>query len=80
MVALAAMTKGWTGAEIEQAVVSARIEALHEGVPMTMDHLVTAIGQIVPLSKTMEDQIKAIKAWAYDRALPASSSAARRYR
>jgi poly(A) polymerase Pap1 len=47
---------------------------------MTMDHLVTAIGQIVPLSKTMEDQIKAIKAWAYDRALPASSSAAKRYR
>lgn len=80
MVALAAMTKGWTGAEIEQAVVSARIEALHEGVPMTMDHLVTAVGQIVPLSKTMEDQIKAIKAWAYDRALPASSSAAKRYR
>ncbi len=80
LVALAAMTRGWTGAEIEQAVVTARIEALHAGTPLSMDHLITAVGQIVPLSKTMEDQIKAIKAWAYDRAMPASSEAARRYR
>ncbi len=79
LVGLAAMTKGWTGAEIEQAVINARIEALHEGKPMSMDHLIMAIGQIVPLSKTMEDQIKAIKTWAYDRAMPASSSS-RRYR
>ena len=74
------MTAGWTGAEIEQAVINARIEALNEDRDMTMDDLITSIGQIVPLSKTMEDQIKAIKAWAYDRAIPASSHASRRYR
>ena len=80
LVALAAMTQNWTGAEIEQAVISARIEALNENREMTMDDLITAIGQIVPLAKTMEDQIKAIKSWAYDRAMPASSHASRRYR
>lgn len=80
LVALAAMTQNWTGAEIEQAVISARIEALNTHKTMSMDELITAIGQIVPLSKTMEDQIKAIKSWAYDRAMPASTPAMKRYR
>jgi len=28
----------------------------------------------VPLSRTMDEQIKAIKSWAHDRAMPASKA------
>jgi ATP-dependent 26S proteasome regulatory subunit len=72
LVFLAAATKGWNGAEIEQAVVSARIEAYHEGRPFTIDDITRNTSRTVPLSKTMEDQMKKIRSWAFGRATPAS--------
>lgn len=70
---LTTCTEGWNGAEIEQAVKSARIEAYSQNRNFTLKDIVTQIDMIVPLSKTMKEQIHQIKDWAWDRATPASS-------
>jgi SpoVK/Ycf46/Vps4 family AAA+-type ATPase len=75
LVFLAAATKGYNGAEIEQAVVSARIEAYHAGRAFTIDDITRNTSRMVPLSKTMEDQMKRIRSWAFGRATPASKYA-----
>lgn len=69
---LAIMMKGWNGAEIEQAVVGARTNAFYEDRKLTMDDLAASISKIVPLSETMEQQIKRIRSWAFTRATAAS--------
>ncbi len=69
---LTIMTDGWNGAEIEQAVISARTDAFYEKRPFNNKDLSTVISRIVPLSDTMEAQIKAIRSWAFSRATPAS--------
>ncbi|NLX21765.1 MAG: AAA family ATPase [Phycisphaerae bacterium] len=66
-------TEGWTGAEIEQAVISALTAARLNGEPLTDKYLLPALNEIVPLSKTMQEQVKHIRAWASDRAVCASS-------
>jgi len=66
------LTKGWTGAEVEQCVVSAVTNARLQDRPVTMDDLFHIAGNIVPLSKTMKEQVDHIRGWARDRAAPAS--------
>jgi SpoVK/Ycf46/Vps4 family AAA+-type ATPase len=72
LVFLAKATKGWNGAEIEQIVISSVVDAYSEKRDLTENDLHRVISSTVPLSITMEDQIKAIKSWAHDRALNAS--------
>ena len=72
LIFLAKATKGWNGAEIEQAVVSAVVDAYSDKRTLTEQDLYRMISSTVPLSVTMEDQIKAIKSWAHDRAISAS--------
>lgn len=74
---LAHSTKGFSGAEIEQAVASATFEALAQGRPLGQQDLLEAISRTVPLSITMAEQIKKIEAWAFKRAVAASKSAER---
>lgn len=70
---VALSTKGWNGAELEQAVVAARVEAYDEGRSFGPDDLSSALASIVPLSRTMEEQMKRIRNWAFGRATVASS-------
>jgi SpoVK/Ycf46/Vps4 family AAA+-type ATPase len=72
---LAAATKGWNGAEIEQAIVSARVDAYYEKRPFTIDDITRNTSRMVALSKTMEEQMKKIRSWAFGRATPASKYA-----
>jgi SpoVK/Ycf46/Vps4 family AAA+-type ATPase len=65
-------TKGWSGAEIEQAVIAARVEAHQADRPMVFDDLAKQCDAFVPLSKTMAAQVKAIRDWAHNRATRAS--------
>ena len=65
-------THGWNGAEIEQVVNAARIHAHQENRAFNTDDIVEHTRMIVPLSRTMHEQIKTIKDWAWDRATPAS--------
>ncbi len=69
---LTKLTKGWTGAECEQCVVSAVTRAKLEDREMTLEDLLRTAGNIVPLSKTMKEQVDHIRSWARDRAAPAS--------
>lgn len=65
-------TEGWNGAEIEQVVNAARIHAHNQKRAFTTEDIVYHARMIVPLSRTMKEQIKTLKDWAWDRAAPAS--------
>lgn len=69
---LAGSTRGFSGSEIEQAVLTAAFDALTESRPMTQQDVMAAISRTVPLSVTMAEQLKRIEAWAFKRAVPAS--------
>jgi len=68
-------TKGWTGAEIEQCVVSALTKAQLADREVTEDDLLVIAANIVPLSRTMKEQINHIRSWAFERAMRASPRA-----
>jgi SpoVK/Ycf46/Vps4 family AAA+-type ATPase len=65
-------TIGWTGAEIEQCVVSALTKARLADRDISEDDLLAVAVSIVPLSRTMKEQINHIRSWAFERALRAS--------
>ena len=69
---LAGETQGWNGAEIEQAVNAARIHAHRLKRAPTTEDVVHHARQIIPLSRTMSEQIKKLRDWAWNRARPAS--------
>jgi hypothetical protein len=54
---------GWTGAEIEQLAKDSLFDGLD-----------TALDTIVPLSKTMKEQITALQQWAATRARRANNA------
>jgi len=62
---LASSTRGFSGAEIEQAVLSAAFEALSERRPLSHQDTLAAIGRTIPMSVTMAEQIKKIESWAF---------------
>jgi SpoVK/Ycf46/Vps4 family AAA+-type ATPase len=66
------ITQGWTGAEIEQCVVSAMTNVRLENKVLTFEELHRAASHVIPLSKTMREQVEHIRSWAYDRAVRAS--------
>ncbi len=65
-------TVGWTGAEIEQCVVSAMTQARLADREIAEDDLIGIAVKIVPLSRTMKEQINHIRSWAFERAVRAS--------
>jgi AAA+ superfamily predicted ATPase len=69
---LSVATDSWNGAEIENVVKAAMIEAFYRNAAMTQDDLYTIIRSTVPLARTMSEQIKFIKNWASERAFSAS--------
>jgi len=75
LILLSSATRAWNGAEIEQAVASARITAHANETEATQNDLLAAFGKTIPLSRTMEEQLKQIRSWARTRALPATSQA-----
>jgi len=70
--ALVQRTHGFSGAEIEQCIVSARYLAFGQNEEFSQSHLLGTIDEIVPLSKTMGDRIEGLRSWAAHRARPAS--------
>ncbi|MCU0767185.1 MAG: AAA family ATPase [Gammaproteobacteria bacterium] len=69
---LIAATKGWSGAEIEQAIKGAVIKAYAEGRSFTHKDVTWNTARMVPLSRTMEEPIKQLRQWSQTRATPAS--------
>lgn len=73
---LSIVTKDWSGAEIEQAVKASRIHAYQEGRMFDEKDITYISARMVPLSRTMEEQIKHLRQWSQTRATPASKRAA----
>jgi SpoVK/Ycf46/Vps4 family AAA+-type ATPase len=69
---LTQFTNGWSGAEVEQCVVSALTKARLEDREVTEDDLIGVAARTVPLARTMREQIDHISRWAFERAVRAS--------
>ncbi|MCB0069473.1 MAG: ATPase, partial [Caldilineaceae bacterium] len=62
-----------SGAEIEQAVIAGLYEAFDAGRPLAMSDLLDVLGETVALSTMMREELEALRAWAQQRARPATS-------
>lgn len=69
---LASATPGWSGAEIEQAVVGALYTCLARGEPLDDAGILWEVDRTRPLSETMAERIAALRNWAEGRAVSAS--------
>ena len=72
---LTALAQGFSGAEIEQALVSALYEAFGEGTELLQAQIARAIQETFPLSATMAEEIARLRSWASTRTRPASAGA-----
>ena len=70
---MAAVTKGFSGAEIEQCVVGALFRAFHLERDLLQDDLVAEAKSVVPLSTMMHEDIAELRDWAKMRTRPAST-------
>jgi hypothetical protein len=68
---LAGASEGFSGAEIEQAVVSALYEARAAGLPLDGSALLVALRSTRPLSVVRAEEVGALRAWASGRCVPA---------
>lgn len=73
---LAKVSDGFSGAEIEQALIAAMYEAFAQDREFTQLDIIAAIKATMPLSRTMTEQVTALRDWARQRARPAASSVA----
>ena len=71
---LAEATPGFSGAEIEAAVIEALYDAFDENGTLTTASVVAAAQHSVPLSMTMRERIEDLREWATTRARDASSA------
>ena len=71
--ALARAARGFSGAEIEQAIVSGLYQAFEERRPLEQAHIEQALAETRPLSTTMREDIAALREWAATRARLAST-------
>ncbi len=68
---LAAVCEGFSGAEIEQAIVSAVYAAHAEAEKIGAAHVLKEIKATRPLSVVMAERIEELREWARDRTVPA---------
>jgi SpoVK/Ycf46/Vps4 family AAA+-type ATPase len=71
--ALSQKTEGYSGAEIEQIVNSAMIDAYGQGRVLAQEDLEKSREQSVPLSITMEEKVFELREWASSRCRRATS-------
>jgi SpoVK/Ycf46/Vps4 family AAA+-type ATPase len=69
--ALAAAAEGYSGAEIEQVIVSALYAAHATQAGLDTHALMQAIRETRPLSVLMAEQVQALREWALPRTVPA---------
>ncbi len=71
LAALAMASDGFSGAEIEQAVVSALYAAQARQVSVGQELIVEALQRTVPLSVVMSEELSALRHWAAERTVHA---------
>jgi len=70
--AIVTATDGFSGAEIEQVVVSALYTAFNAGTPLTTELLLAEAAATSPLSRVMAEKVAALRAWAEGRTVSAN--------
>jgi SpoVK/Ycf46/Vps4 family AAA+-type ATPase len=74
---LAIECEGYTGAELEQAIIDAMYQAFADERDITTDDIIAAIARTVPLSKSHREVIEHLRSWLSEgRAQSASFAAA----
>jgi len=68
---IATATEGFSGAELEQAVVASLYEAYNDRGVLTTEHLLGEATATRPLSVVMAERLNELRAWAADRAVMA---------
>jgi len=68
---LAQVSEGFSGAEIEQAVISALHEAHAQRTDLSTEMIERAVCNSPPLSVTMAEKVAALRRWAQGRCVPA---------
>jgi ATP-dependent 26S proteasome regulatory subunit len=71
LAALAGASQGFSGAEIEQAVVSALYESRAAKMPVDTQMLLAEFARTKPLSVVMAEKVAGLRAWARERAVAA---------
>lgn len=74
LAALVEASRDFSGAEIEEAIISALYDAFYEKQELTTEHVATSLRQTVPLAKTMAEKVTSQRRWAAGRARNASVS------
>ena len=70
---LTKQSEGYTGADIKEVVQMALKLAFQAGEELTTDHLVAAIPQIRPLSKTDPESVTEMTHWLDSHTMPAGN-------
>jgi len=65
-------TRGFSGAEIEQVVVSGLYTAFSDDVQLSTEHLLREAAATKPLSVVMGEKIAGLREWARERTVPAN--------
>lgn len=68
---VAKAASGFSGAEIEQAVIAALHDAFANKVELSTEHILEVIRNSPPLSVTMAERVDALRRWAEGRCVPA---------
>jgi SpoVK/Ycf46/Vps4 family AAA+-type ATPase len=74
MEALVAASDGFSGAEIEGAIVGAMYRAYAAGTELATDGVLAELRQTTPLSRTRAEDVEAMRRWARGRTTPATSA------
>jgi len=70
---LVAASEGFSGAEIEQAIISAMFDSFSHDRELETTDIINAITETYPLSRTMAEEINNLRKWAQQRTRKASS-------
>jgi hypothetical protein len=69
---LVSASRDFSGAEIEQAIISAMYDAFYEKQQLATAHILEALQQTVPLARTMAEKVTDQRQWAVGRARSAN--------
>ena len=69
---LAGASEGFSGSELEQAIVAGLYTAFAEKADLDQQTLLAEIDSAVPLSVTLAERVEALRSWARGRAVPAT--------
>ena len=71
--ALSRASEGYSGAEIEEAIISAMFDAFYDKEALSTERVQASLQLTVPLSRTMKEDVDELRKWATSRARLATS-------